>query len=533
MAETKGLYIDDDPGDLERGVAWELEPAFSEAFEPAQMELDTKGFDHGESILRDNPNGYDLVFVDIMDGEKERGLTIISKLARDSSSVVIAITHYSGPLEKARTQGAHGGIYKNRVSEPGYIAERLKEAYAAAKKTPPVTLPTEVAWDRRNFQLEATVQSVGEESLHYLIAKFCRKPPAKVRLGFLRSGMSGALVLHCHCEIDGAPNEGFLLKASRDQRAAEVEFEAWQEIPQGLRSLFPPPPKSLVEVDGWHALAIDYRDGVTFTDWLTKEGPSGEGVANALERLFLQGGLSTHYAGSIETFDQKSPMDVMLEDPLQIGRRARIQAAKDDLLPLAERYVGGGEEISAAVERLLHDGQLVERGVETLPLGSSTAISHGDLHGRNVVVGEPQPAILIDPANMVALHPAADWSRLTVDVLLTGFAVREDSHDWGALEEWRQAVGGFVAGETLPERLLPPGSTAAADWLRSHAEAVFAPLGEQAPAEWELRLALAVELLRAIPRAEILPAPVRVLALLASVDALGAAAAAAPPKEGA
>lgn len=534
--ETKALVVDDELAERS-SITLTLEDAFHDVYEGCSVEVEAVDFEDATKLIRQDPNAFDLVVVDIIEKREGKpdstpGIGLIDKLGKKSDAVIIAISEKSEELAKAK--GAHAAVLKQQLRDgAGHMEEQLQRAFEMAGRTPRLAHPVKLIWDEESFALAATVELIGEERLGWLMSRLCQHKPTEIDVGFVRAGLSGAHVVHCFCHVADELDQEFLLKISRDGDASRQELTAWREI--STSTLFPPLAADRVEqIDGWNAIAIVYQNGMTLTEWLSAEKPpSDDRVVSELKHLLLDGGLSTQYKRSHKPREKERPSEVMLKETLNLGRAARVLTAKDQVLELVDLFVPGADSaaVGEVVERFIRNGNLPNRGKETLPPGSVVVRVHGDLHGRNIVVGKEQQSVLIDPSEKVDAHPAMDWARLLVDVVLMGFASSPESHGWERMQQWRDLVAGLVRGTEAPDGdLLPHAAALAANWLRANTAVIFEKLGEQAPDEWELRLALAVELLRAVPRAEVLPMPVRVLALVAAVDALEAAAETAPQK---
>ncbi len=530
MSELKVLYIDDDEGDREAGAGLELKEALTTCYKTSELLFKAVDFRIGKELIEADPDGFHLFIVDILEehGDKSRdtGLGLIGLLSRTSSQAVIGISQDPELLPSAEGRGAHATLTKGQVSRhKEYVPTKLAAAFEQANVIPPLARPAALDRNEESLPLEATIEQVGETELGVIISRLCREQPDSIKLGYVRAGLSGSLVLRCSCSVPEDQDEEFLLKLSRDEQAARTELKAWQEL--GRASLYPQLlTTELAEAHGWYGMAIDFREGSTLSDWLTESQPDPAQVAEELGRILPDGGLVAQYAGSLRP-KSKGPAAMMHEHTLTLGRRARILLARNAMLRLSDRHLPNRGSLGEPIELFIRHGHLPGRSPESLPSQSCTVNVHGDLHGRNIVIGQ-QRAVLIDPSRKLPGHPAIDWARLTVDVLLTGFAHPPESFEWGRSGEWLTLTGSFVRGDgELATDLMPSASVAAANWLRDNAQSIFEPLGGYAPEEWELRLALAVELLRAVPR-EALPMPIRVLALRAAADALDAAAAGAP-----
>ncbi len=546
MATTNCLYIDDDPQDLGRGVGIRLKLAFAREYPQAELELEPLDFEAGEARLENDLGHYHLVVVDIFEGHParggtERGWSIIEGL-RDKGVAVIAVSSHSDVLASSEDHGAHATLSKEHLRsdvEHKHLRRKLSDAFREAGVTPPVAATVEVSWDNKDLMLEAAVHSVGADNLKRLVIGICGATPSAIKIKLVRPGLSGAVVFNCYCEVDDGEDEEFLLKVSRDGSKARREAEAWNDVRGPAERLFPKLLSSSTKVpesNGWFALGIAFRHGQTLTEWLDRSGDAlTEGhIHLVLTHIFGAGGLNAQYERSVKPLPAMRSTDILLENTVPLGRRAGVLAAIDEIRPLVDHKLPAYADHVGAPGDFFRYGKVGTCEAQHIPMGTCTVRTHGDLHGRNVLVSDPLLVALLDPADMAAAHPATDWARLRVDVLLMGLAGQGGAHDWDGLTApngWREIICRTLAGEPVAELAAMPAAAAIAlEWLTASAGDIFSGLAGagHAPAPWELHLTTAVELMRAATRRAILSMPLRVLALTAAIDALDAAARAIP-----
>jgi hypothetical protein len=102
-----------------------------------------------------------------------------------------------------------------------------------------------------------------------------------------------------------------------------------------------------------------------------------------------------------------------------------------------------------------------------------------------------------------------------------GLAADEGVHDWKVIAPARAAAAQLVRGETLiVPTAFPTPVKVALEWLRIELPPEFRGVDPSLPIEWELRLALAIELIRAAYRQLELPIQLRALGIVSGADAL-------------
>lgn len=546
MATTKCLYIDDDRQEFVRGVGARLKVAFALEYPQAELELEVFDFEEGEARLESEPGRYHLVVVDIFEGHPDqqgttRGWSIIESL-RGTGPAVIAVSSHSNVLAASEDHGAHETLSKEHLRsdiEHRHLRRKIANALRAADVTPPVAAAVEFRSDDQDLMLEAAIHSVGAENLQRLVLEICSATPSAITIKLVRPGLSGAVVFNCYCDVAGGEDEEFLLKVSRDGYKARREAEAWNRVRGPAERLFPKLLSSsttVPESNGWFALGIAFRHGQTLTDWLarTEDAPTQDHVRLILTHIFGAGGLSAQYERSAKQLPAKRSTEVLLEQTMTLGRRAGVLAAIEEIRPLVAEKLPAYVARLGAPEDFFRYQKVGELEAKDIPAGTCAVRTHGDLHGRNVLISDPLLVALLDPADMADAHPATDWARMRADILLMGLAAQGGAHDWDGLIQtgaWREVVRRTLTGEPVAELAAMPAAAATAlGWLTDGTAEIFSGLSRmgRAPATWELHLVTAVEFMRATTRRAILSMPLRVLALVAAIDALDAAAQAVP-----
>jgi hypothetical protein len=537
----KCLFVDDEEKYLKmmKGV---IVRRWDEEFGGSELEVEPADFDTAEELLEKEPSRFHLVITDLMERDPDqelepRGFGIV-EVAASHSIALIALTRYTDEGGPAADVGAVL-VSKERLrrdTRGDYLRENLREAARCVGLDPLPTEQIEVKVED-GLYLAASLHTVGIDVLKALVVKLVGEVDG-IQVGFVRSGLSGATVFRCTVDLHretGNYKRDLLLKVSRDGAAITLEANRQsEEVPAFSGALFPPAVGNApVEHKGWFAIATEYAEGgKTLADWL-KSDPSGEHVGEALESLFLGPALAAGYAYSREEITDASALDLVLDHTLGLSRKARIRLAARTLAPLAIEHGGAGEDLLQTVDTFLESGRVAERDRDTVARGTVDVRAHGDLHARNVIVGNNRRAILIDPANIDRQHWPADWARLAVDVFLggldgTGDGVR--AYDWDLLKQWVEMGDSLVGLSVEGMSALPDAPRAALGWLLGSVGEIYGEvLGpENELPVGELQLALAAELLRGAYRVQAFTAPVRTLGLIAGSHALGTAAVSLP-----
>lgn len=531
-AKVECLYVENERDDR-RLYAGLIAEAWTDQFPSVDMEMVTvSSADRALNVIAEGTGRFTFAVVDILltKDKQPLGLQVINKL-RDSGIAIIAFSRDSEQGNNALVGGAHEWVYKKWLLSRPNAAHDLGLLISSALKKAGIDHPVppaeiELSWSREDLQLEAAILTIGEETLRTLVIQLLEGTPANVKVTPVRPGLSGAVVLRLHCKFphgadDGPAEETLLLKLSRDPESLERERRSAERIRYFAPGLFVPLDRGPVASGGWHAIASTFRNGSTLVDWLG-QGPSESSVGNCLEQLFGTSGLMLGYAGSAVDSSLKLP-EVADARLLTYGRRARIELAARDLTGVAKRHNQQAEASLAVVDTFVKYRRFGEVDPARTPPGICLVRSHGDLHGRNVLVEDRNRPLLIDPANIEMLPWTSDWARLAVDLLISVEAVGDEAYEWSGLDTWLADADGFVRGVGSQLTMRAPFA-AGLSWLRTAVHGLQ-PIKGASPEtlEWQIMLSLAVELLRGSYRSQELPPPRRVFALLAGAAALTAA----------
>jgi hypothetical protein len=538
------LYLEDEPASQETyreliELAWESQNT------GIHLKLDlVESPEKAIHELRANPQKYGLFIADLLfgpTGQDDRGLMAIEVAKQVNSKIAVlafSITDKNTLAETAKSKGADDFYSKLLLTGKGPSLASLGATLVrlVSKKQPeliPIT-PIKQETYQGDLQLAAVIEVIGPEVVSRLVAKVVQSPCAEIRPFFVRAGLSGASVIRVDCSLevdDQNPYvvQSLLLKISRDEKQISSELSkiaALREFPSG--SFIPFAEKSVVNSGEWYAIAVEYKNALTLLDWLIKETNDRDTIERSLKTLFLGGGLASVYS-RFRRREGTKPTTFIWETALNPSRRARIQLASEELFTLATTHGAFARPAREMLENFVRSRRLGDIDEERVDFGVSVCTSHGDLHGRNILIDENNHPSLIDPANIDTLHWAADVARLIVDLIVSGWDVGDKSHEWEKLIEWvdlsrsvvRGDIGAYVDdGESSNSRIYM-----ALRWLREKLWEIHKVKDNAEKPEWEFKLALAVEFMRAAYRLQDLPSPKRVLGLIAASEALGQAAA--------
>lgn len=541
MRELRCLYFDDDPKERPRIKGW-IEDQWRELNNRVPITVVTvDSTDSAKELLMNSKDPFHVFVADIFVGRgKDRhplGLIAIHDAHRDYPNLaIVALSIGSGGYEqRALDQGADEYVSKHYLieqPEKNLLAVKMLGALRKHEVEPIQAEDDILAYDENELELATLVETIGRSNIISFALRACGISFCeRINLTFVRAGLSGASVIGAHCEFDEIhegvktpQTKSVLLKISRDAELLNSELtKDVSKFPHGLFIRF-------IQADthtsrsvpfrsgNWFAIASELQnESRTLVEWLQTDGAN---VSEALKSIFLDSdrGLKRVYA-EVGRKDDERP-NVALHKTMSLSRKARLRQAMRDLEELASEY---GRDIFKAdlISEFIVSVAICGLNEERVPKGSSYCFSHGDLHGRNVLVSSTERASLIDPANIGNLPWPIDIARLSVDLIVSAWDAGKSSHEWGKMPEWidistslvRDELGGLGSG-TSPSNV---NVYSALTWLRANLGDIHT-IDDTKP-EWQFRLALAIEFMRASYRLD-LPSPKRVLGLVSACAAL-------------
>jgi hypothetical protein len=514
-------------GEIER--AWErLDTGVSISIDEVSSpeEVTAKLSQHGDQ--------YHLLFVDILYGDKDddpRGIQIIIDASAFSKLGIIALSNGTRDDEKEAIEaGAHAFIPKQlfgKAAARGILQKAMLQVLHDKGHDPVPTESLTLTYQKTPIALKAVIETIKPENVISLAYKLLKRRFSKVEAKFVTAGLSGAFVLRVDCYLEAEAGKTpeirkLLLKMSRDREMLVREYSRRQDNYSGFGSLFVQfvdQTPADVESHGWYALGGEYKENAkTLLEWLLGNPPINE-IDRTLRILFLDAGLKDVYSSYI--WDSETSPNEHLSKILTTSRAARIELALDELGSLGQTFGRRCSFSLALIENFIFSGRVDALDGNRFALGTRLCKTHGDLHSRNILVDQNGLPKLIDPANIEQSHWAADIARLIVDLIVTGLDAGTESHKWNKIKEWYEVSQQVIRGEHVPTKdARNAGVTAALDWLRGNLFGIHSQSAIQPISEWEFKLSLAVEFLRASYRQQDLPSPKRVLGLIAACEAL-------------
>ena len=546
MATLRCLYFDDEPKVRERYAGW-IKRAWDNLNEGVPIEVHTAAStDEAEKKLKEAKGTFDMFLTDLLVGKtnEDLGLRAISNAKEDYAKegypplAIIALSVGDPKLaQEALEAGAHEFMPKRLMnnSKENHLGKRMLSALRKCGREPATSSPDVLAIDEMDFPQASVIETVERKNVINFANRAVKHRCSAIRPTFIRAGLSGAAVLRIDCDFElgdvkhkRSESRSLLLKMSRTQDSLAAEL---RKNTSGFHDLFIPfTGDEPIQSGDWYAIASNFRvGGRTLVDWLVAPDNSLVRVPDVLASLFLdpEKGLNLVYR-SIGTLSDERP-NVALWNLLSLGRRARTRQALDELGRLALKYDPSGVFDEKLITDFLTAKRVDDLNEESIRPGFTYCLSHGDLHGRNILVGTNPTASLIDPANIGELHWAADVARLMVDLVSSAWDHGDHSHEWDHLPEWFKISQSLVRNyfeDYQGEKGAPNERVhAAIRWLRDNLFEIHKLEDQALKPEWEFRLALAIEFMRAAYRQQDLTSPKRVLGLISACDALREAAA--------
>lgn len=529
MNSLRCLYVDDTPAHQAR-YARSIEIAWLGQGMSIPIEIVTVASPE-EALKRLQESEFSLLIVDVLYKENKEqlplGLHLINTVRQDrrwkDNLAIIALSIEGQWYKDAMNNGADEFLPKQFIDNRDARWETLGETLVAVLKKrghdPVFADSIEVVFDQADIRVIWLIEWIGKKTIGTLSAKLLKASLSRVGVGFVRSGLSGAAVLRLDCSLkveEGAvPDERkILLKTGRDRKALSDELEKLEKVRSRFpSSIFVPAVSHAIEdSNGWHGIALEFLDHAkTFRDWVI--GPPSipeEKIGSGLSGLLLEGGLADVYG----KFSRREPPSVAFRAIVTPSRAAAVLLSLEELLPLVRRYDTWGLFDESLLREYLRPIGSSSRGGDA-HLSSYSSLAHGDLHSGNILVNRSGSLRLVDAGSICELPWPADVARLVVDLIVTCWDFGADSHDWVGLVEWISLIEEFLTGSELSGKYGEKNSSVCSvlAWIRINLAKLHPEVfGSQA--EYEFRLAVAIELIRSSYRRQDLSAPKRVLGLV-------------------
>jgi hypothetical protein len=511
-----------------------------------------------EEILDSQAKQYHLFVSDLIieteTGPSNLGEHLIAQARKNNPDMgIVALTQGDHEdREGALTAGADEVFFKSTIRKAGgtenlkKLGKTLKGAVEKRQKGL-FTRQINFHYDRSNIKLNAVIQTIGPDNIKTLVADMRPTTQAglhnrlrEVEAFFLRSGLSGATVLMLQCDhevpVDSSPDKrGILLKVSRDYDSLLEERAKRHDAAVHFGELFPnfSEYENITSSNGWHGLGAKFLDSaITFLDWICLPATTPEKINQTMKLLFKTGGLQDVYR---KTSLRDTPPHLAIRDIMSHSHRARIVMAIDELAPVIADLLSKKKISDGLYDKKLIDGFLYEdprvweignEHISSMPKYHNNTLycrNHGDLHNGNILVNQNDQPRLIDPANIKEQPWMADLARFCVDLISSGLDRKAPSYGWDRLENWLDACSSFIIGSPIVATVFGgkdnEGVITALNWIREMLPEIQ-PLYKSENLEWQFRLGLAVEFLRAGYRRESQTGPKRTLGLLAACIAL-------------
>jgi CheY-like chemotaxis protein len=532
MVPFRLLYLDDKPDHLTKYSRW-LTRAWESLRTAAPLEIHPYS-NPEQAMTQLRASQWDLFVADLLFGKKEpRGLECISEARADNSNLpIVALSIGNGGYEqKSRDAGADEYISKAYLAESRppeqtreYLADKLLSALRKHGRESALIDLSVLRMNEDDVHLVSVVDVIGRAEVVNCTVQLVGRNCAEIRPQYVRSGLSGAAVLRVDCAVDVTPghvadSKSLLVKfASNRQQLLDELSKDLSRFPDELfvKYVCDEPASS----GNWHAICANFKEASTLLGWLSTQS-AADPVNTALTNLFFHSGLADVYRNGVSR-EEDRPMTALHRVLLTPSRQSRVRQAIREYAGLARTHDPDNVFDPDFLETFIVSKRLGHIDEETVSAGTTWCLSHGDLHGRNVLVTNKGPR-LIDPANIDELPWPADLARLAADLFISGWDRGDASHEWSSMGEWLRAARAFHGNDTATLLSLSASNIATAAalvWLRENLSSISGEFGTPARTEWEFLLALGIEYLRCAYRHQELGTPKKVLGLFCACDAM-------------
>jgi CheY-like chemotaxis protein len=541
MQALRCLYLEDNEEHAKRFQAW-IERAWNKLEKNVPIEITPLvSPDDVATKLQEAKEPFHLLIADILIGKtrdaEPLGLTAIAQ-AREAfpNLAIIALTVGGKGLEhKTIEAGADDYISKPYLTgnpTSPILGDKILSALRKHGQEPMRSDVKTFFADEKDIQLGALIETIGKETILDLIRRLTKHDMSKVTATFIRAGLSGAAVLRVDCEVvvpEGNPPQKQQLLLKMSPSISDLSIEVNKNVSMFPDGIFVPLLKNTIGPENsgaWYAIAGLFKNNAkTLIDWLNQSEIKDADVSKVLSILFLDDGLHQMYT-SVGWRENERP-NSLLWQWFSVRRRAQVSSTMKDLALLVKSHDPLNFYEESLITRFIGSAVRINNiDEQDVPLGVATCWSHGDLHGRNILIDMIGRPTLIDRATVDTLHWALDTAKLIVDLIVSGWDQGPVSHEWQSMDEWCNLAKSCIEGTDIPSLAGDhPNShvRSALFWMRQNLRKIHDPTANHPKREWEFRLALALEFLRSSYRVDI-STPKKVLCLLAACEAIRSAA---------
>lgn len=382
------------------------------------------------------------------------------------------------------------------------------------------------------------VEQIGRVTLDAFASHFAILGSKKYSVTAMSPGLSGAKIFRVTYadNVNLLGDTSLLLKVSRDRESLLGEIAAFKthivDHRRRIKNAIAAPLENFqqpIEINGWFAAGFEcVSDSISLLDWVDKsELGQVTTVTQMLDDLYNREGLTQLY---IKTrADSRNMIDGLFEGLLTKYRVMAIREAILELNQLIAEFWPTQILSHSSLESLLSSRMVGKHSASQLNrIQIEFNLSHGDLHGRNLLVqmrGKLPQIRIIDLASMGTKPWTVDTVRLCVDLALSCWDRGPASYRWTSVPTWECVADLLICGQ-LTEGVIAAAkneaTVAALVWLYTN-RFLANGIKETANSKGQYLVSLAIELLRASYRVADLTAPKRAFALVAATKAIRAA----------
>jgi len=371
-----------------------------------------------------------------------------------------------------------------------------------------------------DFNTKSALKTIGLHNLQSIISIYLSFNPIlnndEVTIKAIAPGYSGAFVIEINFGLVSK-----LLKISHNKSTILKEYENLK-----LYSIFL---SSSIKIDyekiepiqlsneGWYSIIYEFVSySSTLFDFISENQDKQPEIEGIFNNLFSSERLLKLYS-NIKKYEMSINENILEDiDPI---RASYIMNSIKYLYPILELHLENYNQ--DLIDRITETHSFISISTNKLKIPNSMRqLSHADLHSDNILVDSLGSPIVIDPGSIEYKHWSFDLCRLLVDLFLRGYGYKTILYfDINSINDDFKIAEKIICRNIIqPDKinLSNNGFIIAINWITQNIDKIY----KAQFIEWEFRLGLGVEFLKASYKTMALPPNKRVLSLLAGCNAI-------------
>ncbi len=528
MKKIKILHWDDDPGERT-----DVEVVLRRNFKKEDYDYQFRNSNIKELIVQiiEREEHFDLLILDLFDQERHLVADELLKQLQPAHKVIVltqsADCSVKNALRDPLIKVNFDLVFKAQLTDE-FLTPLIEKKTGLKRKQESIL---ELVWEKNDIFTNYQISIVTEEHLVNLLTAYLNykkknyhdiKP--NVLINPIVSGFSGALVFRVEFFFESTDSINILLKVDKIKLNLINELKLakgsrYQQINLDYRIEYDDIILASEKDDScWYALTSSFiLEGETLKHRILRDGDFDK-----IEELII-------------TLFNKCLSNVYLKNVKKIRPDTLVYPVKEIMNIITNRkkafISNAGKELFKLFELSEEDTEKKIRAIFSFPDGKKALssfenngykkiiLSHGDMHGNNIMVSKDGQIKIIDPANIEHDHWARDLCMLIVDLFAYGIDYGDKEYfGISRIEDWRTMGSCLFEGTKIKNGVKNKAVCKILSNLTDESY-IKSILGfDEWYEDWEFQLSLVIEFLRISYKSNQLPAGKRAACMLIAFD---------------